>query len=42
MKINEYFKEVCIVCRGNILIGQLVNECGNCNSICHIKCAKKV
>ena len=41
MKINKYFKEVCIVCRGNILIGQLVNECGNCNSICHIKCAKK-
>ena len=34
-------KEACNFCTKNILIGQLVTVCGNCDIIAHSKCAKK-
>ena len=34
-------KEACNFCTKNILIGQLVTVCGNCDIIAHTKCAKK-
>ena len=40
-RINEFFKEICSVCKGNILIGHLATLCGHCDSICHVKCVEK-
>ena len=40
-KINEFFKKICSVCKGNILICHLATLCGHCDSICHVKCVEK-